>query len=114
MASKILIDMFDFAESLSQTLVFKGVCGYPSRAGGADIFSKLSFRKNGVYIDNDQDQPVSYIGETDIKRLVNEIKYYSDRHGHMVKWAEDDEKRFFIRLNACMEMNEQGAGTSAV
>ena len=107
MASRVLIDMFDFAEAISQLLTFKGICGYPSRAGGADVFSKLSFRNNGIYIDGDEDQPVSYVYENDIGRLVREIKYYSDRHGHIVTWDEDDKKRFLIRMNTCVEIGKQ-------
>lgn len=98
MSSRILIDMFEFAEVISSLFAFKGICGYPSQTGGADIFSKLSFRQNGVYIDGDESQPVSYVAEEEIERLLREIRYYTEKHGHLVYWEEPDKERFLLRI----------------
>lgn len=101
MSGWILIDMLDFAVMLSSLVKLRGVCGYPSRPEGREQFSRLRFKQSGIYIDDNEEQPVSFVPEDGIERLIKEIQLKSEQFGHPVHWEDRDQQRFLLRLNTC-------------
>ena len=75
-SSLLIYDMFSFGDTLFKSNVRKninGICGYPSRNAGLNLFKEISgFQWNGNCIDNKKNQRI-YICEGDNINLLQNI-----------------------------------------
>ncbi len=101
LSSRVLLDLFSFADLLSCSVAVRGVCGYPSRTGGRQILKKLGFAESGGYVGGDSRQPVCYYDEGRMRALRNLLSHYlSGKSEAAPEWDKDDRDRFFSILPA--------------
>jgi hypothetical protein len=92
----LLIDWCVFISALLVRTRIRGICGYPSREHGYELFEKLGFMKSSVLIGLDGSQPIFSLDERRMDHFRQSLSRFTDSSGSRVPiWDVEDKRIFF-------------------
>lgn len=90
-AISLLTDMAQYVLWLNEHIKILGICAYPNKESGHSRLVGMGFEENGIFIDNDSNQPVCYVDINNIQNSLRLSKYFIERFkGFLPDWSESD------------------------
>jgi hypothetical protein len=108
-SGRVILDLCRFGHELLEHVTVKGVCGYPSRTGGYQLFRKtVAFEKLQTLIDQDEMQPVFAILENRMSLLKEHLALRLKKSIPKAPlWDSHDRRRFLHMLQKLRERPPQ-------